>query len=202
MLKQAGYTIPADGGAVRAKEGVALSFELVHPDIAPYPQIAEKIRSDWRALGVEVNLVSASYEELISDYLEKRSYDAALVEINFTRSPDPDPYPFWHQAQADTGQNYSQWNDRQASEYLEQARVTVDIAERTRRYRNFQVRFAAELPALPLFYPVYTFAISNQIQGVSVGPFFDVSDRFNTITSWYLYSAATEGLTIEASATP
>ncbi len=202
MLKQAGYTIPAEGGAVRTNEGVALSFELVHPDVAPYPQIAEKIRSDWRVLGVEVNLVSVPYDELISDYLETRNYDAALVEINFTRSPDPDPYPFWHQAQADTGQNYTQWNDRQASEYLEQARVTVDMAERTRRYRNFQVRFAAELPALPLFYPVYSFAISDQVQGVSIGPLFDVSDRFSTITSWFLYSASVDDVSIEASATP
>ncbi|HSQ26285.1 MAG TPA: peptide ABC transporter substrate-binding protein [Anaerolineales bacterium] len=202
MLKQAGYTIPAEGGSVRAKEGVALSFELVHPDIPPYPQIAEKIRSDWRVLGVEVNLVSVPYDELISDYLEPRTYDAALVEINFSRSPDPDPYPFWHQAQADAGQNYSQWDDRQASEYLEQARVTVDLNERTRRYRNFQVRFAAELPALALFYPVYSFGISNQVQGVSVGPFYDTSDRFSTITSWFLFSASVDGDGLEATVTP
>jgi peptide/nickel transport system substrate-binding protein len=202
MLKQAEYTVPADGGSVRAKDGVALSFDLVYPDAGPYPQIAEKIRSDWRVLGVEVNLVAATYEELIADYLEPRDYDAALVELSFIRSPDPDLYPFWHQSQAEVGQNYSQWDDRQASEYLEQARVTVDIAERTRRYRNFQVRFAAELPGLPLFFPVYSFGISNQVQGVSVGPFFDTSDRFNTITSWFLYSASADEVTLAPTVTP
>lgn len=202
MLKQAGYTIPAEGGSVRSKEGVSLSFEMVYPDVAPYAQIAEKIRSDWRILGVEVNLVAVPYDELISEYLEPRNYDAALVEINFSRSPDPDPYPFWHQAQADIGQNYTQWNDRQASEYLEQARVTVDIAERTRRYRNFQVRFATELPALALFYPVYSFGISSQVQGVSVGPFYDTSDRLNTVPSWFLYSATVDGADVEMTATP
>jgi peptide/nickel transport system substrate-binding protein len=175
---------------------------MVYPDVAPYAQIAEKIRSDWRILGVEVNLVAVPYDELISEYLEPRNYDAALVEINFSRSPDPDPYPFWHQAQADIGQNYTQWNDRQASEYLEQARVTVDIAERTRRYRNFQVRFATELPALALFYPVYSFGISSQVQGVSVGPFYDTSDRLNTVPSWFLYSATVDGADVEMTATP
>lgn len=202
MLKQAGYTVPAEGGAIRAKDGIALSLELVHPDADPYPQIAEKIRSDWLLLGVEVNLVPVTYDELIDDYLEPRDYEAALVEINLTNSPDPDPYPFWHQAQADVGQNYTQWNDRQASEYLEQARVTVDIPERTRRYRNFQVRFAAELPALPLFYPVYSFGVSEQIQGVSVGPFYDTSDRFSTITSWFLYSTASDTELEEVTPTP
>ncbi len=202
ILKQAGYTIPAEGGAVRAKDGVTLSFELVHPDMEPYPQIAQKIQADWRNLGVEVKLIPASYEDLITKYLERRNYDAALVEINFMRSPDPDPYPFWHQAQANVGQNYSQWSDRQASEYLEQARVTVDIAERTKRYRNFQVRFASELPALPLFYPVYSFGVSNQVQGVRMGPFYDISDRFNWITSWYLYSTTVSETTPETDVTP
>ena len=29
--------------------------------------------------------------------------------------PDPDPYPFWHQSEATGGQNYSQWDNRTAS---------------------------------------------------------------------------------------
>lgn len=194
MLKRAGYTIPAEGGSVRSKDGVTLALELAYPNQAPYPEIAARIRSDWANLGVDVTLVEVSGEDLLADYLEPRAYQAALVELNFSRSPDPDPYPFWHQAQAAAGQNYSQWDDRQASEYLEQARVTVDLNERTRRYRNFQVRFAAELPALPLFYPVSSYGLSNQIKGASMGPLFDLSDRFFNITAWYLYSTTSGGL--------
>jgi peptide/nickel transport system substrate-binding protein len=126
------------------------------------------------------------YNELVSAYLEPRTYQAALVDLDLARSPDPDPYPFWHQAQKTGGQNYSSWDDHQASEYLEQARVIVDIAERTRLYRNFQVRFTSEMPALPLFYPVYTYAVDARVQGVTMGPLFDTSDRYATITSWFL----------------
>ena len=186
LLKEAGYTIPAEGGNVRAKDGVRLAFEMVYPDVDDYQQIAESIQKDWEKLGVQVDLKSVSYEELINDYLEPRTYQAALVELNLDRSPDPDPYPFWHQAQITGGQNYSGWDDRQASEYLEQARVLVPPADRIKRYRNFQVRFASEVPALPLFYPVYSFGIDQQVQGVSMGPLYEPSDRLNTITSWYL----------------
>ncbi|NMC34992.1 MAG: hypothetical protein GYA36_21435, partial [Veillonellaceae bacterium] len=84
---------------------------------------------------------------------------------------------------------YSQWNSRVASEYLETARVTTDLAERARLYRNFQVVFNDELPALMLFNPVYTYAVSEQIRGVRNGPLFDSSDRFSTITQWYLTMA-------------
>jgi peptide/nickel transport system substrate-binding protein len=117
-----------------------------------------------------------------------------------SRTPDPDPYPFWHKTQATNGQNYSMWNDRQASEYLEQARIIVDPTERARLYRNFQVRFVNEMPALPLYHPMYTYAVDNQIQGVRMGPLFDSSDRFSTILSWYLFYES--GIDFEETATP
>lgn len=138
-------------------------------------------------------LQGLSYDELVTDYLDNRNFTAALVDINLTRSPDPDPYAFWHQAQVTGGQNYSKWDDLRASEYIEQARITTDIAERTRLYQNFQVRFTQEMPALPLYYPVYSYAVDAQVQGVSVGPLFDPSDRFNTITQWFLVTKRSMG---------
>jgi peptide/nickel transport system substrate-binding protein len=186
LLKEAGYSIPAEGGNVREKDGDRLSFELVYPEGEISQAIAERLRQDWAKVGVEANLVAAPYEKLVDEYLEPRTYQAALAELNFTRSPDPDPYPFWHQAQITGGQNYSQWDDRQVSEYLEQARVQDEINERARRYRNFQVRFAAQMPALPLFYPVYSYAVSKDVRGASMGPLYDPSDRFNTLAAWFL----------------
>lgn len=188
MLKRAGYTVPAEGGNVRAKDGVALSFELAYPQSDIYQQIAEQISAEWARIGIQTTLKPVATDDLLQEYLEPRTYQAAIAEINLDRSPDPDPYPFWHQAQIANGQNYSQWDDRQVSEYLEQARVNDDLEERMRRYRNFQVRWAAELPALPLFYPVYTYGVDSDIRGVSMGPLFDPSDRFNNVLSWYLFT--------------
>ncbi len=188
LLKKIGYTIPSEGGQVRSKEGVALSFEMVYPESELYASIADQISQDWKKIGVEVTTVPVPIDELIEENLDSRDYEAALVEINLARSPDPDPYPFWHQAQITQGQNYSKWDDRQVSEYLERARVTLDFDERVRLYRNFQVRFGSDLPALLLFYPVYTYGIDFQVRGVSIGPLYDPSDRFNSIVDWYLYT--------------
>ncbi len=186
-LKTAGYTIPAEGGNVRkSKDGTALSFQLAYPDSAEYQALAEAIQRDWGKIGVQVDLKPVAYDSLINDYLDKRSYDAVLVDLNLARSPDPDPYPFWDGAQIKDGQNYAQWDDRQASEFLETARVTSDIGDRIKAYKNFQVRFAMEMPALPLFYPVYSYAVDSQVQRVRIGSFFDPSDRFNTLNTWYL----------------
>ncbi|RME07535.1 MAG: peptide ABC transporter substrate-binding protein [Anaerolineae bacterium] len=194
-IRAAGYTIPAEGGDVRANaDGVFFAFTLLYPEGEPYEQLAQVIQENWRTLGVDVTLRALPYDELINDHLEKRDYQAALVDLTLFRSPDPDPYPFWHQTQITGGQNYAQWDDRQASEYLEQARITVDPQERTRLYRNFQVRFANELPALPLFYPVYTYGVDAAIKGVRIGPIFDTPDRFHTVLMWHVFSERGSGL--------
>ena len=130
---------------------------------------------------------SLPYDQLVLDRLAPRAYEASLVDLNLSGSPDPDPYPFWDQAQGSgAGQNYTQWDNRMASEYLEEARINPDTNERARLYRNFQVIFNEELPALPLYYSVYNYAVDKEIQGVRVGPFFDSSDRFDNITEWNL----------------
>ena len=186
LLKGEGYVIPAGGGEVRAKEGTPLVFSMLHPDDAVHVQIAQTIQEAWAAIGVRVDLQAVPYDQLVLDSLASRAYQAALVDLNLSRTPDPDPYPFWHQAEAVGGQNYTQWDNRAASEYLEQARVTTDYTLRTRLYRNFQVVFAKELPALPLYAPVYSYGVDNQVQGVQVSSLYDPSDRLATFTQWYL----------------
>ncbi len=184
-LKAAGYVIPADG-TVRAKDNISLSFTMVYPDDAIHAQLAKAVQQNWATIGVEVKLQAVSYESLLNDYLTPRAYQAALVDLDMSRSYDPDPYPFWHQAEITGGQNYSQWDNRTASEYLEQARVLADPTIRTRLYRNFQVIFSRELPALPLYYPIYTYGVDQRVQGVQAVPLFEPADRFNGITDWYL----------------
>ena len=79
-----------------------------------------------------------------------------------------------------------------ASEYIEQARVISDYDLRTKLYRNFQVLFSEDLPSLPLFFPVYNYAVKDSIQNVSMGPIYDPSDRFNTIGEWYIRTGIAE----------
>src|SRR5690606_8224266 len=76
--------------------------------------------------------------------------------------------------------------DRRASEYLEEARVSTNRVQRVRLYRNFQNHFVNEVPAIPLFYPVYSYGVSSLVRGVSIGPLYQTSDRFTTLPEWFL----------------
>lgn len=195
MLRAGGYGLPADGSLIREKDGVRLSFDMIYTDKPEYKVVAEMIRDYWADVGVGVNIIPIPADAIYRDYLGPRNYQAALVDLALYNSPDPDPYPFWHQAMATSGQNYSQWNDRRASEYLERARVTPDRLERARMYRNFQIHFSRELPALPLFTKIYNYPIDQQVQGVQLGPLYDPADRFDQV---YLWSLETRPIVEEA----
>ncbi len=187
MLKKAGYIVASQTEPIRQdQDGNKLQFTLMHPDDNLHSEIAAAIKADWEELGVDVTLMPMPYDQLKNTALETRDYEAALVDLNLMKTPDPDPYPFWHESEATGGQNYSQWSNRSASEFIEQARVNPDYVERARLYKNFQVIFAKEMPAIPLYYPVFTFGINASMQNAQIPPLFDISDRFLTITDWYL----------------
>lgn len=172
-------------GILVTTDGVEVRLVLLTSDDDTHAQIADMIKQGWEAVGVAVDILAIPYEQVLAE-LDARTFDAALVDINLSGTPDPDPYPFWGASQVDTGQNYAHWVNLTASEYLEQGRVTMDIGLRTKLYRNFQVLFQEDLPSLPLFYPIYNYAVKETIKNVSIGPIYSPSDRFNAIGDWYI----------------
>lgn len=199
LFDATGAVFDEDSDLYRTDTGLEIAVTLLYPNTPRHRQIAQMIQSDWEALGVSVELEAKPYEQVLAD-LEAREYQTALVDINLMRSPDPDPYPFWGQAQVVSGQNYADWDNRTASEYLEQARMTVDLSERERLYRNFQVIFVREMPSLPLFYSTFTYAVSSDINGIVLGPIFEPGDRFNNVHSWFILTGRDTGNAVPAEA--
>ncbi len=106
--------------------------------------------------------------------------------VDWELSGDPDPYPLWHSTQAKTGQNYGGWEDRAADEAIEQARNLPDRNQRAAYYKEFQRIFADQLPALVMYYPVYTYGVRNKINDVQMGPLNTRGDRYGSIADWFI----------------
>jgi len=191
QLDAAGWTLPTGATPdsaeyVRAKDGAPLNLTLTFPDEPLASRLAEMIASGWAAVGVRTELQAVDPDGLIPDHLQAGAYEALLTEIDLAPYPDPDPYPFWHDTQIEGGQNYAGFDDRNSSIWLERARTTPDIAKRADYYRSFEHRFRDQVPALFLYHPVYNYAIDSGVQGVSIGPLLDPSDRLAGIGTWYL----------------
>ena len=69
---------------------------------------------------------------------------------------------------------------------MEESRFTSDPELRTELYRSFQQLFAEEVPSLLLYYPIYSYAVDQRVQGVQLSPMLHSSDRFRNITAWYV----------------
>jgi peptide/nickel transport system substrate-binding protein len=179
-------SLPGTKNYVRQKNGKQLAFDLLVPNDARSIALGQMAVEDWAQLGVRVSLKAALPATIRDEYLEPRRFQAIMVHLSLQRTPDPDPYSFWHQTEIESGQNYSGYDNRSMSELLEQARTTPSSAARARLYRSFQARFMDETPALLLHYPVYSYAVSRAVNGVQLGPLLQPADRFNTIADWYI----------------
>jgi peptide/nickel transport system substrate-binding protein len=186
LLRSNGYelaTVAPSNVSVWQKNGEPIAFTLLTQDDPTRRAVAEAIAKQWRDLGVQVSVQPV--RNLVRDFLGPRQFQVALVD-NLVDG-DPDPYPIWHRSQiVIPGQNYTGWDNKDASAWLEAARTTTDRAKRYQLYRQFQDLFDEELPALPLYYPTYKYAISTRVKQVQVPPLIYTSDRLRTIGSWYV----------------
>jgi peptide/nickel transport system substrate-binding protein len=167
---------------VRNKDGRALTFTLLTSNDLAHITLAKAVAEQWSALNISVTVKSAPL--LRTNYLEPHSFDAVLIDLSL--AGDPDPYPFWHETQAASGQNYSSYQDRDMSETLEQARRTNDRNMRVQFYKKFQQMFMADVPAIPLIQPIFTFAVDERVRGVQIAPLEHPSDRFRNVVDWFV----------------
>jgi peptide/nickel transport system substrate-binding protein len=186
VLRSAGYelaTVAPSNDSVWQKDGEPIAFVLLTPDDPARRAVAEAAAKQWRQLGIQV-AVQPIQRNLERDFLASRQYQVALVDLLL--DGDPDPYAWWHPSQAIQGQNYSGWDNKEAAQLLEGARTTTDRAQRAQSYRRFQDIFAEELPALPVYYPTYKYALSNRVKNVQVPPLVYPSDRLRTLNDWFV----------------
>jgi peptide/nickel transport system substrate-binding protein len=193
LLEEAGWSLPdatelalvessSDEVQPRNKRGESLEFTLLASDVPDRVALAYAIARQWGELGVRVEVEAVSLSELMEDHLRPRDYDAALVQWQVRT--DPDPYPLWHSTQAESGQNYGGFVDRDADEAIEVARLITDPGRRAELYAQFQEVFAERVPAILLYQPVYTYGVDARVRNVQIAPMLDPSGRFRTVAQW------------------
>ncbi len=188
LLEAAGWRDPTNEG-VRKKDNVPLAFTLTTPDDPQRVALANEIVKAWQVIGVKATVQPAPASLLVQNILRPRQFDAVLYEWR-PPSNDPDQYENWHETQipdpAHAGQNYGGLKDRDISETLEAARRTNDQTKRAELYRKFQELFADRVPALLLYYPVYTYGVDARVHGIKTAPMLTPSDRFRNVAQWFL----------------
>jgi len=185
QLEKAGW-LDQDGDGVREKDQLELEFALLTNDDPTRIELINELTRQWAKVGIRAIPQTVGVAGLVRDFLQPHSYDALLYA--WQRLPtDPDPYAQWHSTQRQgTGQNYTSYSNEAADLLMEQARKTIDETQRAALYRQVWDILAKDVPAIPLYHPVYCYAVDKQVHDVRLAPLYDYPDRFRTLTDWYI----------------
>ena len=166
-------------------DGDIITLTLVTSDTTEYSQAVHLIAGMWQELGIVTNISLVTPKDISKQVLKERKYDVLLYGMIV--GEDPDQYPFWHSSQVDfPGLNLSKYVNRSVDTVLEEARETTDLEEQKEKYSEFQELLLADVPAVFLYMPTYTYALPDWIQGFDVVRISHPADRFNGIESWYI----------------
>lgn len=179
-----------DADAARAKIAELSGEAALHLDIATVnagylPAVADNIKNQLEALGVQVDLVV--YEEnqdFINNVISKRNYDLLIYEIEL--GTEPDLLPYYHSKQASSsGLNLSNYHNTLMDDLLLGVRDTMSEEIRARKYETFLDNWVKDVPAIGLYQPNLTYYYNKNVRPFSndvrlVTPL----DRFVDITDW------------------
>lgn len=184
LLEAAGWT-DADGDGVRERGASRLSFSLlVNDDDPERVAVAQEIVGQLQRIGVQAVVQPMPATE-VSGALASRQFSAAIFGWH-SATGDPDCYHLWHSAFADEGLNFTGWRNREVDTLLTEARQTPEQDKRRELYARFQAVFADQVPAIPLYYPRYYFAVDADVHGVEPVPIIRPSDRLDGLARWFV----------------
>jgi ABC-type transport system substrate-binding protein len=169
-------------------ETIPLEVRLVSGNEEKLAKMALILKEQWERIGVKVKLELKDKNELETETIPKRDYDAFLFGESLKIIPDP--FPFWHSSQIEeTGLNLSNYENKEADKILEKAREELEDTQRKKDLEEFQEIFLKDLPAIILFSPNNYYLLSKKVnmsRETEKIYIFQPWHRFSLIEDWYI----------------
>jgi peptide/nickel transport system substrate-binding protein len=179
LLDEVGWKAGADG--MRQKDGQALRFTLsTNSDDPERKQTAEWLIKSWNAIGVQVDRDFQKWSTIREETVKTRNFGALL--LGYRWGIDPDQTAVWSSDSFFDAFNLNHYSNDQVDALLDKAAASGDINERKQLYAQAQDIVMDELPALPLFFPDMTVAVSKKLSNAQVTTIF-MRNRAN-IEQW------------------
>ena len=172
MLDAAGWVKGPNG--IRQKNGVPFQFQLItdnqHGD---HVTIAQIVQNQWQALGLKVDVKLVTFSELIQALIFQRNFDTFIIGFNINNSgPDPDEFNSWYSSSIGNITGFTL-----ADDLIDRGLKTTDKNQRKPIYVDLQKLLADQVPALPLWFLKYAWAINNRVGNFKVGPYQQLGQR-------------------------
>ncbi|MDE2228911.1 MAG: peptide ABC transporter substrate-binding protein [Alphaproteobacteria bacterium] len=133
--------------------------------------VEEVLQSQWRDVGIAVRLKNQPARVLFGDSMIKRRFRMAMfawsaapedVPRSELRSDEiPSPANNW------SGENFVGWRNAEADQLLDAIETELDRAKRAVLWHRLEALYAAQLPALPLYFRADAFILPKWLAGVT-----------------------------------
>jgi peptide/nickel transport system substrate-binding protein len=171
LLDEASWTLGAGGIRANAK-GDKLSLELVTTaGNRSRELVSQVLQAQWRKLGVELRVSTQPPRVLFGDTVTKRKF-AHMALFAWYSAPESVPRSTLHSQSVPSaannwsGQNYAGFNDPAMDKLIDAIETELDPPKRKALWKELQVLYAQQLPALPLFFKADAFILPKGMTGL------------------------------------
>jgi len=180
LLRQAGWS-DTDGDGWLDRDGRIFEFTvLVNHGNAERLRSAEMIQGYLKNIGIKMKIRLLEWSAMISEFINKRRFEAVLMGWFLTR--DPDNYDIWHSSKTREGEfNFIGYKNSEVDSLLTEARRTFDQARRAEIYHEIHRTIYEDQPCLFLYSAEILPIVSARFRGVEPSP---IGIGYNFI-KWY-----------------
>ncbi len=162
-----------------------LEFSISTSSAPDLVNTANMIKQDLEKIGIKVEIKTFDIGNLNQSVIKPRSYDALL--FGQVINTEADLFAFWHSSQrTDPGLNIAMYTNPKVDKILEDAFVTIDEKERSRKYAQFGEEIKKDQPAVFLYSPSFVYVVSKDLKGFDANNIINSQERFKNIKDWYL----------------
>lgn len=169
LLAEAGWRERNSDG-ILVKDGKTFSFTIVtNQGNDQRIKTAQIIQYRLKKIGIQVNVRVLEWASLLTNYIDKRNFDAVLM--GWSISQDPDQFDIWHSSKTGPKElNFIGFKNADVDRLLEEGRGTFDKNRRRAAYYKMQSIIAEEQPYTFLYVPDALPAINARFRGIEPAP--------------------------------
>lgn len=187
ILRSGGWKVNEETGVWEKPDGSAtqeLRFSIATQNTPALEATAEYLRNTWSELGIPVDIKKFEQSDLTQTVIRPRKYEALLFGTALGR--ELDLYAFWHSSQrTDPGLNIALYANITTDSLLAELRSEKSKEVRKATYAQFAQEMRADLPALFLYTPEFTYLAPKAVHTAPLTGLSSPPDRFSTISLWY-----------------
>jgi peptide/nickel transport system substrate-binding protein len=163
------------------KGGVDFSFTiLTNQGNIERQRVAEIIQARLKDIGIKVKIKVIEWSALLSDFIDKRRFEAVLLGWSLGR--EPDNYDIWHSSKTKEGEfNFLGYANAEIDRLLEEGRKTFDQDKRREIYRKAHKIIYEDQPCMFLYVPDALPVVSSRFEAIRPAP---IGIGYNLIEWW------------------